>query len=72
MLAAKTDKNRAKLIFDSYQLSSLIGLFIFTDQFKKAKCALRVDEPVAAKQHETVRKDLPTYSADDVAKHADE
>lgn len=38
------------------------------DYLKEAECAQKSE----TKSHETVRKDLPTYSADDVSKHSDE
>lgn len=41
---------------------------LFTAQLKEAKCA----QKITTKKHETVRKDLPTFSAADVAKHSDE
>lgn len=62
----------ALLIFDrlvSYQLINASNLFTLTDHLKEAQCAKKVEE---AKKHDTVRKDLPTYSADEVSKHSDE
>jgi hypothetical protein len=49
-----------------YHHSNTGRFILFADQLKEAKCAQI--EP----KHETVRKDLPTYSADDVAKKSDE
>lgn len=45
------------------------NLIIDKNPIQEVNCAEKIDAN-KQKKHETVRKDLPTYSADDVSKHS--
>lgn len=53
----------------SYQTNTS-SLFILSDWLKEATCAEQIKSE-KLKEHETVKKDLPTYSREEIMKHSD-